>query len=149
MERKYELVLADKIYFLGRTLYRIIARKNFITCTGAKIKIGDLGGYIEKEENLSQYDNCWVCGNAKVWGNAEITKANHILIAGPIGSRNDITTFYRGKDNLIYVDCGCFNGTVDKFLEAVAKTHGDSKHAVVYRKAVELAKLQIEDVEND
>ena len=27
------------------------------------VKAGDLGGYIEKEDNLSQYDNCWVSGN--------------------------------------------------------------------------------------
>ena len=33
------------------------------------VKAGDLGGYIEKEDNLSQYSNCWVSGNGCVTGN--------------------------------------------------------------------------------
>ena len=49
-----------------------------IKCT-RKIKhadVGDLGGYIEKEDNLSGdawvYDDAWVCGDAKVYGNAQV-----------------------------------------------------------------------------
>ena len=63
---------------------------------------------------------------------------------GTIGSRNDFTTFYRDKDNEITVKCGCFNGKIDKFLEKVTETHGNNKHAMVYRAAAELAKLQID-----
>lgn len=50
---KYELLQDDKIEVSGHTLYRIRALKDF---KGAKA--GDLGGYIEKEKNLSQEDNC-------------------------------------------------------------------------------------------
>jgi len=32
----------------------------------------ELGGFIEKEENLSQEGDCWVADNAKVYGNARI-----------------------------------------------------------------------------
>ena len=63
---------------------------------------------------------------------------------GAIGSRNDFTTFYRDKDNEITVKCGCFLGKIDRFLEKVTQTHGDSKYALVYRAAVEVAKLQID-----
>ena len=49
-----------------------------IKCT-RKIKhadVGDLGGYIEKEDNLSGdawvYGDAWVCGDAKVYGNAQV-----------------------------------------------------------------------------
>ena len=63
---------------------------------------------------------------------------------GAIGSRDDFTTFYRDKDNEITVKCGCFLGKIDKFLAKVAQTHGDSKYALVYRAAVEVAKLQID-----
>ena len=63
---------------------------------------------------------------------------------GAIGSRHDFTTFYRDKDNEITVKCGCFLGKIDKFLEKVAKTHKDTKYALVYRAAVEVAKLQID-----
>lgn len=41
------------------------------------------------------------------------------------------------------VKSGCFNGTIDEFENAVEKTHGTSKHGKAYRKAIELAKLQI------
>lgn len=57
---KYELTSETKT--LGsRTLYRIKA-----LCDFGEVKSGDLGGFIEKEDNLSQYGNAWVSGNAKV-----------------------------------------------------------------------------------
>lgn len=102
------------------------------------IHLGDLGGWIEKEENLSHEGKAWVCGDAKVFS------ASHVLVIGAIGSRNDFTTFYRDKDNEITVKCGCFLGKIDRFLEKVTQTHGDSKYALVYRAAVEVAKLQID-----
>ena len=69
---------------------------------------------------------------------------NHVLVIGPIGSRSAFTTFFRDKDSEITVSCGCFLGKIDKFLEKVAETHGNSKHALVYRAAVEMAKMQID-----
>jgi len=69
---KYKLTKNKKEGF-GRTLYQIKALKNF-----GNIKKGDLGGWIEKKDNLSQKDNCWVrdnawvCGNAWVYGNAQV-----------------------------------------------------------------------------
>ena len=50
-----------------KTLYKIEATKD-ITKFG--VKVGDLGGYIEKEENLS--GDAWVSGDAKVYGDAEV-----------------------------------------------------------------------------
>lgn len=47
--------------YLGRTLYRIEA-----LCTFDDVKIGDKGGFIESENNLSQEGTCWVYNNAKV-----------------------------------------------------------------------------------
>ena len=51
-----------------KTLYRIEATKE-ITKFG--VKVGDLGGYIEKEENL--YGDAWVSCDAKVYGNAKVS----------------------------------------------------------------------------
>ena len=62
--KKYELT-NETIELLGRKLYRMRALKDFFGVTA-----GDLGGYIEKEENLSQDGLCWVYGNAEVWGDA-------------------------------------------------------------------------------
>ena len=166
---KYELT-EEKINWCGKTLHRIRACKDFVTASGLQIKAGDLGGYVENECNLSQYGNAWVCGDAKVcgnakvygnakvcgdtWvcGNAKVYKTSHYLVIGPIGSRDDFTTFCRDESNQIAVKCGCFNGTIDDFVKKVNETHGDSKYAKVYLKAVELAKLQIdleEDKENE
>lgn len=66
MERKYELT-NETIFFNGLTLYRIRAVKDF-----ADVKAGDLGGWIEKEVNLSQADDAWVYDYAKVYGRAMI-----------------------------------------------------------------------------
>jgi len=64
--KKYELT-NNWIIFKGRTLYQIRALKDF-----DNVKAGDLGGYIEKESNLSQEGNCWAFGNARLYGNARV-----------------------------------------------------------------------------
>ena len=146
--KKYEFTGETKrveLWNRTATLHRIKATVEF-----GFVKVGELGGWIEKEENLSHEGKAWVWGNAEVWGNAkvcgdaEVFSASHVLVIGAIGSRNDFTTFYRDKDNEITVKCGCFLGKIDRFLEKVTQTHGDSKYALVYRAAVEVAKLQID-----
>ena len=146
--KKFEFTGETKtisLFFRTATLHRIRAVAEF-----GLVKIGDLGGWIEKEENLSHEGKAWVWGNAevwgnaKVWGNAEVFSASHVLVIGAIGSRDDFTTFFRDKDNEITVKCGCFLGKIDKFLEKVTQTHGDSKYALVYKAAVEVARLQID-----
>ena len=152
--KKFEFTGETKtisLFFRTATLHRIRAVAEF-----GLVKIGDLGGWIEKEENLSHEGKAWICGDAKVWGNAkvcgdaevwgnaEVFSASHVLVIGAIGSRDDFTTFFRDKDNEITVKCGCFLGKIDKFLEKVTQTHGDSKYALVYRAAVEVARLQID-----
>ena len=94
--------------------------------------------------NAEVWGDAKVWGNAEVWGDAKVFSASHVLVIGAIGSRNGFTTFYRDKDNEITVKCGCFLGKIDRFLEKVTQTHGDSKYALVYRAAVEVAKLQID-----
>lgn len=42
------------------------------------VKSGDLGGWIEKEENLSHEDRCWVSGEAKIYGNARVSDAAYV-----------------------------------------------------------------------
>lgn len=140
--KKFEFTGETKtisLLFRTATLHRIRAVAEF-----GLVKIGDLGGWIEKEENLSHEGKAWVWGNAEVCGDAEVFSASHVLVIGAIGSRDDFTTFFRDKDNEITVKCGCFLGKIDKFLEKVTRTHGDSKYALVYRAAVEVARLQID-----
>ena len=142
--KKFELVPEMSISFLGRKLFRIRALIDFTTKWDETIHVGDLGGYVEKEENLSHEGNAWVFGNARVSGDAKICDKGHFLTIGPIGSRNATTTFFRDKDNEITVSCGCFLGKIDNFLQKVKETHGESKHGRAYRISAELAKEQID-----
>ena len=64
--KKYELTTNTKMCF-GRKLYQIKALKDF-----GDVKAGDLGGYIEKEENLSHDGNAWVFDNSCVLCNAYV-----------------------------------------------------------------------------
>lgn len=59
--KKYELLTNDTINLAGRTLYRIKALRDF-----GNVKKGDLGGYVEKEENLSHNGSAWVYGAAEL-----------------------------------------------------------------------------------
>ena len=62
--KKYSLTNVTKEFF-GITLFQIKAEISF----GSVVK-GELGGFIEKKENLSEDGNAWVSGNARVSGNA-------------------------------------------------------------------------------
>ena len=88
--------------------------------------------------------NAVIGDNAVIGGNAEVSNSGHIIVIGPIGSRNDYTTFCRSKDNDIIVKCGCFNGNISEFLKKVNETHGDNKYAAEYRAAAEIAKIHID-----
>ena len=67
MEKKYELT-DEIIEYNGRTLHRIKALKDF-----SDVKKENLGGWIEKEDNLSQEGDCWIYGNAEVHGDDRIS----------------------------------------------------------------------------
>lgn len=63
---KYKLTKNTKSW-CGITLFQIEATVSF----GAVAK-GELGGWVEKEANLSQDGNAWVYGNAAVYGDARV-----------------------------------------------------------------------------
>ena len=59
---------------MGRKLFQIEALISF-----GNVSKGEKGGYIEKEENLSQvFGNAWVFGDAWVYGNARVSPINVI-----------------------------------------------------------------------
>lgn len=64
---KYKLREDLTIKYFGKTLYRIEALKNF-----GDVYVGELGGYVEKEENLSDMGDCWIFGDGKVFDNASV-----------------------------------------------------------------------------
>ena len=143
-------------------LKRIRALRDF-----GYVKKDDVGGWIEKEENLSHCGDAWVFENAevsgtarvfedarvgedaRVYGNAWVSKDAEIctprdfLTVGPIGSGDKHTTFFKLLGGNVGVKCGCFGGTIEEFLEKVAETHKDTDHAVAYGLAAELAKTRM------
>ena len=159
--KKYELT-AEFIEKRGKKLFRIKALISF-----GSVEVGELGGYVEKEDNLAQTGDAWVSGNARVYGDAEVYgnarvygdaevygnawvsgnaevygDADYLLI-GRIGSRFGFTTFFKNKEKGITVSCGCFLGTIAEFRAKVTDTHGDNKYAKMYNMAADMAELQI------
>ncbi len=165
-QKKYEFT-GETMDFFGRTLHRIRSLRAF-----SDINIGDIGGWIEKEENLSHNNNAQVFDDAQVFGKAQVFDdaqvggdalvggeaqvggearifSNHHYWTSPrIGSRNDITTFYRSKDRRIMVVCGCCHTDIEDFARRVKETHGDNQHARDYERAIQMAKIWI-DLEGD
>lgn len=163
--KKFELT-TESITFLGRTLFRIKALISF-----GNVKAGELGGYIEKEGNLSHEGNAWVCGdarvcdnarvygdarvcgdawvcgNARVYGDAEVygdawVYGNaDIATISGFGSEYRTTTFFRTKNDEIAVKCGCFYGTLAEFREKVKETHGDNRYAKEYLMIADLMEM--------
>ena len=167
--KKYELT-DDSITFMGRKLFRIRAIRSF-----NDVAVGDLGGYIEKEENLSHdndawiynnacicgkacvsgdaciCDNAWIfgdariCDNAWIFGDARISGDADYLYLKGLGSKNRNTTFFKCEDGHIHVSCGCFSGNLAEFETKVKKTHGDSKYAKEYLACIEVVKIHFKE----
>lgn len=76
--KKYKLTKETINVLFGHTLYRIKATKTFTAADGSVIKKGQKGGFIEKEENLSHEDRCWIFDNAKVYGNAKVIGSGYL-----------------------------------------------------------------------
>lgn len=138
--KKYEFTGETRALSSTTILHRIRA---VIDIPSAGVNAGDIGGWIESDSNLSHDYDAWVGGDARVVSDAHINSNKDFIVIGPIGSRNGFTTFYKNKNENICVRCGCFSGTVDEFLAAVQKTHGDSRFGREYRIAAELAKTHI------
>jgi hypothetical protein len=98
--QKYELLKNDTKRIGDKTLYRVKYLKSF-----ALIAKGELGGYIEKEANLSQVGdaqvsgdarvsgNALVCGNARVSGDARVYGNAQVSGNARVSGRFDLTIY--------------------------------------------------------
>lgn len=64
-DKKYKILENKYTYWNDRKIYRIRALKSF-----GDVEEGQLGGYVEKESNLSHSGDCWIYKRSKVYGNA-------------------------------------------------------------------------------
>jgi hypothetical protein len=130
---KYKLTEETK-ELLGHTLHRIVCVTAF-----SSVSVGDIGGWVESENNLSQDGNAWVygdarvygdacvCGNAKVYGDAEVYgdarvygNADYIVLKNSWSSGRYFTYTASNKKWKV----GCFYGTGS---ELISKAYNDSE----------------------
>lgn len=135
--KKFELT-SEFVTFLGKKLFRIKALVSF-----GDVAEGELGGFIERENNLDQYGDAWVYGNAWVCGDARVQNCRDYSATSCFGSENRTTTFFRTKDGGVGVRCGCFYGTLNEFREKVKERHGDSRTAKEYLMLADLMEFRL------
>jgi hypothetical protein len=75
---KYKLSDVKTMY-LGRTLYRVKALRSFQVNGKWPVTEGELGGWVEHTDNLSQNGTCWIGGDARVYGGARVTDDAHVF----------------------------------------------------------------------
>ena len=161
----WEFTGETKIHF-GTTLKRIRAAVGFKLKCGIVIVKGELGGWIEKESNLSGnawvygdakvsgnalvygdakvsgnaevYGNAEVCGNAKVSGNAKVKSSEDYCVYKNIWSSFRWFTYTRSNKMWLV---GCFFGTG---AELIAKAYKDSEKSGKCYEAIVKAQEAIE-----
>ncbi|MCF0115529.1 MAG: hypothetical protein HUJ56_09260, partial [Erysipelotrichaceae bacterium] len=90
MKKKFELVQDQSIVWRGRTLYRIRALR-----TIGVVKKGDLGGYVEKEDNLSHEGLSWIYKDAKVYEDALVCDSAEVFDNAEVFGEATINEFSR------------------------------------------------------
>lgn len=85
MDKKYELT-DIKCYIGGNNpiiLYRIRALRSF-----GNVRAGDLGGFVQSEDNLSHAGTCWLFNDSKAYGAARIYGSarlyNQVCVSGAV-----------------------------------------------------------------
>lgn len=109
--KKYEFTGETKTIG-ATTLHRIRAIKGY-----GKIKAGDLGGWVEKEETLSQDGSAWVYGDACVYGGT--WEKPPLYIQG--------TKYPFNVSSPDTIQCGCQNHTFQEWAQKyqeIAREHG-------------------------
>ena len=143
MEKKFELTDKFVINAFGIKLFQIKCTKAFKYANE-----GDLGGYVKKEDNLSQYGDARVSGNARVYGNAQVygdarVENNHMHCGFDcFGSCNRHTHAYKTKGNKVEITCGCFRGSLEEFEKKVEETHKGTIYEKQYKAIINLIKIK-------
>nr|DAI14303.1 MAG TPA: Putative transferase, nesg, ydcK, Structural Genomics.38A [Caudoviricetes sp.] len=143
MEKKFELTDNFVINALGIKLFQIKCTKAFKNANE-----GDLGGYVEKEENLSQsgdawvYGDAWVSGNARVSGDARVENDHMHCGFDCFGSCNRHTHAYMTNENKVEIRCGCFRGSIEEFERKVKETHAGTIYEKQYKAIINLIKIK-------
>ena len=131
MEKKFELTDKFVINAFGIGLFQIKCTKSFKYANE-----GDLGGYVEKEDNLSQSGDAWVSGDADIENDNE-----HCGFDG-FGSCNRHTHAYMTKEKKVEIICGCFRGSIEEFEKKVEETHSGTVYEKQYKSIINVIKIK-------
>ena len=134
MSKKYELTNETKTLAGGTVLHRIRALRD-IPRFG--VKAGELGGFVEGENNLSQDGDAWVFDNAEVYGNADY------MVIKNIWSSDGCFTYTRSNKKWV---AGSFYGTGEELIKNAykdSKLSGKCYEAIVHAvETIEAAKAE-------
>jgi hypothetical protein len=108
---KFKLTSKTKVW-LGKTLYRIEALIDF-----GSVKAGDKGGFVEKEENLSQSGNAWVSDDAQVSDDARVSGNAWVYGNAQVSPINMTGMYYNVTIIDAYMRIGCEQHTFDQWEE--------------------------------
>ena len=159
-----KLILTDEtIEMFGVTLHRIKAVRSF-----GNVKEGDLGGFVEKEDNISEDFEAWVYGNAEVWGNAKVSGNAEVSGDAKVWGNAKVSGNAKVWGNADYIvfknwwssgryftwtrsnnmwSVGCFYGTGE---ELIKKAYADSeKSGREYERVVRFVESILEDEKNE
>lgn len=130
MSKKYELT-DEMLNFRGWKVYRIRALRDF-----SDVKAGDLGGFVDKDGNLSHEGDCWIYDNAMAYNETKITGNARLYGYANVGSFceisgnavvRDYATVWicsKVKDNAVVRDfASVCEGSIVKGNEVVAQNH--------------------------
>ncbi len=76
-------------------------------------------------------------------GDDILTGDRPIFQIGPIGSRGAYLVSYL-TDKGVKIKAGCFYGSLDEFVSAVLKEHGDSVHGKEYLAAIQMIETHVQ-----
>ena len=111
-DKKYEFT-GETLEHEGRTLKRI-----------KRLSDGELGGWIESEDNLSHLGDSWVGGNAKVYGTAWVYENAEVCDNAKVYGDAWVCGYAKVYDNAkVYGDAHVFEGAE---VCGYAKVHGNA-----------------------
>ncbi|WII39673.1 hypothetical protein [Paenibacillus thiaminolyticus] len=130
MTRKYEFTgETSNSIAEGATLHRIRAVRDF-----GNVKAGDLGGWIQKEENLNHSGDCWIYDRAAAFGNARVS--------GNASLRNEALAY----DNAFITDHALIERDASVFGRArIYDRVVVTDRASIYRDAVLYGRTRVQD----
>ena len=145
--KKYEFT-GKTIEYEGHTLHQIRAlrdlniRSKRSDTNDLRGHAGDIGGWIESEDNLSHEGNCWVDDDAKVYGYASIRDDAYVGNEASVSGCNVVGNNARIVDNAIVIGFATVFGNA--FIGGSAIVKGKSK---IYGEATIKGMAKVQDSE--